>query len=60
MHGILKNSHILIQWLEHQFLPYLEEWEQYAMSKEGLALKEKEKLILSKPTREGLKITGMC
>ena len=49
---------LYMQWLENGFLKYLDNWEAYALSKEGISTKEREKLTLSKQTKEGLKIIG--
>jgi hypothetical protein len=46
-----------LQWLENDFLPYLEEWRQYATSKPDISTEDKNKLMLSVQTLEGLKIT---
>lgn len=46
------------EWLETVFLGYLNEWETAARSRSDLNEKEREKLMLSRETREGLRITG--
>jgi hypothetical protein len=53
-----KKYDIRLQWLENEFVPYLESWENYAMSKVGLSLEERRRLTLSHQTIEGLKMTG--
>ena len=47
-----------IQWLEDDFLKWLDEWEQQVKSKKDLKSKERNKLILSKETLIGIRITG--
>ena len=37
---------------------YLDNWKEYATSKEGMTMDERNKLMLSAQTLEGLKITG--
>jgi hypothetical protein len=39
-------------------LKYLDDWDEYAMSKQDMRATKREKLTLSKQTKEGLKITG--
>jgi hypothetical protein len=48
---------IRLKWLEDGFLKYLDDWEAYAQSKQNVPLAEREKMTLSKQTKEGLKIT---
>ena len=50
---------IIIQWLKDTFLKYLEEWEREVMSLTSIDNKEKSRMLLSRETREGLKITGI-
>jgi hypothetical protein len=38
-------------------LKYLDDWDEYAMSKQDMRATKREKLTLSKQTKEGLKIT---
>ena len=47
-----------MKWLEVTFLGYLDEWEVYANSQIGISEKERAKLMLSRETIEGLRITG--
>ena len=49
---------LLCQWLEHDFLGYLDEWESDAKSS-SLAASEKRRMTLSEATLQGLRITGM-
>lgn len=46
------------QWLNNDFLGYLHEWESQVGMQRDLSKSEKSKLLLSKETRDGLKITG--
>ena len=60
MHVVLNSSHCPIsQWLEADFLKYLEEWEIEA-STSGRSPSEQKKMCLSEETIEGLRITSMC
>lgn len=47
------------QWLECEFLGYLKEWENYTEVQNDLTKEEKNKMMLSHETRQGLKITGI-
>ena len=48
---------IFFQWLEDHFLKYLSDWEEYVESHTELSADAK-KMMLSRETLEGLKITG--
>ncbi len=48
----------ILQWLENDFLEYLSEWEVYA-DKNAESANEKAKMILSRETLEGIRITCM-
>ena len=48
------------QWLVDVFLPYLEEWEQEALSTPDLGRKEQRKRCLSLETLAGMRISGEC
>lgn len=50
--------YIVLQWLKHDFLSYLEEWEASSQTQVGLSQAEKSKLCISKETLEGLRMTG--
>lgn len=47
------------QWLEDGFLGYLDRWESSVQGRQGFTPAEKELMLLSRETREGLRITGM-
>ena len=49
---------IYIQWLEEEFLPYLDRWEHSVKEREGFSVAEQNKMLLSAETRLGLKFTG--
>ena len=57
MYHILPYS-IYIQWLEEEFLPYLDRWERSVQEREGFSVAEQNKMLLSTETRLGLKFTG--
>ena len=58
---MIYNTHFFprVQWLENEFLGYLDEWKASVASREGLTLTEEAKMCLSRETLEGLHITGM-
>lgn len=43
-------------WLENDFLGYLDEWEENAQKRPLLGSVNREKMLLSKPTRSGLRM----
>ena len=47
----------VVQWLEKDFLPYLENWEKWTQSVPNLTATEQNNMLLSAETRLGLKIT---
>ena len=47
-----------MQWLLDTFLKYLTDWEEYVHHLPEYTAKQKDKMLLSKQTREGLKMTG--
>lgn len=48
-----------MQWLEKDFIEYLDEWEASAYGQEDLSETEKQKLCISRETLEGLRLTSM-
>ena len=48
-----------IQWLEEEFLPYLDQWEKSVEAREGFTKTQKKQMLLSSETRLGLWMTGM-
>ena len=50
---------ICVQWLEKEFLGYLDEWKASVASRPGLKPAEQARMCLSRETLEGLHITGM-
>ncbi len=49
-----------IQWLENDFLKYINEWESCAQAQTDLPANDRKKICLSEETIEGLNITGIC
>lgn len=47
------------QWLEEDFLGYLSEWEESVKQRQGFTDAEKNMMLLSHETLEGLHITGL-
>ncbi len=47
-----------LQWLQEQFLPYLENWEESVRARDQFTLTEQNKMLLSVETRLGLQFTG--
>ena len=56
---IFIKPYTYIQWLEEEFLPYLDSWEYSVQEREGYCVAEKNKMLLSVETRLGLKFTGI-
>lgn len=50
---------LVLQWLEEDFLGYLNEWEASVNAREGISDAEKASMLLSQETLEGLHITGL-
>ena len=46
------------QWLEDEFLGYLDEWKNYVNSDKSLSSADKARMMLSRETLEGITITG--
>ena len=55
---LLLSFYHSLQWLETEFIPYLEQWEKSVMEREGFSAKEKELMLLARETRLGITITG--
>ena len=48
------------QWLRSTFLVYLDGWKKEIDALPGLEPKEKSRMLLSRETQEGLRITSKC
>ena len=48
-----------LQWLERDFLDYLNEWQSSVAARDGFTSAEKAMMTLSRETLEGLRVTGM-
>jgi len=48
----------ILQWLETDFLEYLEEWQKTVEQRKGFTASEKKTMLLSDETATGLKLTG--
>ena len=46
------------KWLKVEFLGYLEKWENYVVSVPNLSKRERQRIMLSKETISGWKMTG--
>lgn len=59
-HGIICCCYLcpFAQWLEEEFLPYLDAWEKSVKEREGLSDAQKKRMTLSQETLLGLRITG--
>ena len=56
---MLKYLYVIqLQWLEDEFLPYLEQWENSVKKRRGFSDKEKMLMLITKETRAGIKVTG--
>ena len=49
----------LLQWLEQEFIPYLDEWEKSVEDREGFSNLAKKQMLLSPATLLGIRMTGM-
>ena len=49
---------VCIQWLEEEFIPYLDNWERSVQEREGFSNAQKLTMLLSAETRLGLRLTG--
>ena len=49
---------LCIQWLETDFIEYLNEWEKSASTRTDLDDSDKQKLCISRETIEGFRFTG--
>ena len=47
-----------VQWLQEDFLGWLDEWECSVMARGDLSLSERDRLCLSRETLDGLRFTG--
>ena len=47
-----------VQWLEKEFLPYLDEWERSVNERDGYDDTQKKRMLLSEQTILGLRMTG--
>ena len=53
-----KCMHFLLQWLEDDFLGYLNQWERSVKVRQGFNKKEKARMMLSPATMLGLRMTS--
>ena len=58
-YAVLKEQLLFSQWLETEFLQYLEEWESAVQNREGVTPAQRKSMLLSVETLTGLKLTGM-
>jgi hypothetical protein len=47
-----------LKWLEDEFLPYLDRWEESVKTRSGFTPAQKKKMLLSAETRPGLRMTS--
>ena len=47
----------LLQWIEDEFLPYLDKWEESVMRRPGLTKTQQNNMLLSAETRLSLRMT---
>ena len=55
---LIYNLLFILQWLETDFLGYLEEWQKTVEERKGFTASEKKTMLLSDETATGLKLTG--
>ena len=48
----------MLQWLENDFLNYLDEWEKCIKNRKGFTPAQQTMMLLSPETLEGLRMTG--
>ena len=48
----------ILQWLQNDFLSYLEEWDRCVAERTDLSAAEKKRCCLSRETIQGLQISG--
>lgn len=48
-----------MQWLETEFLGYLNEWDSSVKGRTGFTAAERKRMCLSDETLEGLRVTGI-
>ena len=58
LHAVTTFATNPMQWLEDEFLGYLQNWEGLVMAQSGLSMKEKNSMLLSPKTRFGIEVTG--
>lgn len=58
MHVMWQWLFFLLQWLEEQFLPYLDYWEASVNAREGFTPAQKKRMLLSCETLLGIRRTG--
>ena len=51
-------STVTFQWLEKDFLGYLDDWEKSVKERNGFTDEEKKRMTLSQETLDGLRMTG--
>ncbi len=49
-----------LQWLEKDFMPYLDLWEESVEGRNGFTVIQKKRMLLSTETLLGIRRTGMC
>ena len=55
---LISHYYCTMQWLESDFIAYLDEWEEAANQRDDLSVKDQQKLCISRETLEGLRFTG--
>ena len=58
LHAVTTLATSPMQWLEDEFLGYLQNLEGSVMAQSGLSMKEKNSMLLSPETRFGIEVTG--
>ena len=49
---LISHYYCTMQWLESDFIAYLDEWEEAANQREDLSVKDQQKLCISRETLE--------
>ena len=58
VYKLIYHEFTCCQWLEEEFLGYMEKWEQSVAARPGFSQTDKNKMMLSEATKTGLKFTG--
>ena len=58
MNTLISNTINHTKWVVEDFMGYLQKWEELVKNRPGFSLSEKNKMLLNRETRAGIKIAG--